>query len=58
MGAHLDLGSVRGAIAIALFVVFIAMWLWTYSPRRRAEFASLERLPLEEDHPRAGSGGS
>jgi cbb3-type cytochrome oxidase subunit 3 len=57
MGAQVDVGYVRGVIAISLFVVFIAMWLWTYSPRRKAEFASLERLPLEED-PRAGSGGS
>ncbi len=53
MGAHIDMGHVRGVIAVVLFVVFIAMWLWTYSPRRRAEFASLERMPLEDD---VGSG--
>ncbi len=49
MSAHIDVDYVRGIIAAALFVVFIAMWLWTYSPRRKAEFASLERLPLEDD---------
>ena len=52
MPAHIDM--VRGIIAAVLFVVFLAMWLWTYSPRRKAEFASLERLPLEDD---TGMGG-
>lgn len=49
MGAHIDMGYVRGIVAVVLFVVFVAMWLWTYSPRRRAEFATLERMPLEDD---------
>lgn len=49
MGAHIDIGFVRGVIAATLFVVFLAMWVWTYSPSRKAEFAALERLPLEPD---------
>jgi cytochrome c oxidase cbb3-type subunit 4 len=42
-------GVLRGVIAAVLFVLFIALWLWAYSSRRRALFDTMAQLPLEDD---------
>ncbi len=42
-------GILRGVVAGVLLVVFIALWLWAYSGRRRPAFEAAARLPLEDD---------
>lgn len=42
-------GVVRGVFAGLLLVGFIALWLWTYSAKRRPGHDAAARLPLEED---------
>ncbi len=42
-------GILRGIVAGVLLVAFVALWVWAYSGRRRAAFAAVERLPLEDD---------
>ncbi len=44
----LDLNLVRSAVTVALFVLFIALCLWAWSSRRRAEFDAAARLPFED----------
>jgi len=34
------------ALSLALFV---GIWVWAFSPRRRNAFHAAERIPLEED---------
>ena len=43
------LGMVRGVLTAVLFAAFIALWFWAWSSRRRADFAAMAALPLEED---------
>jgi cbb3-type cytochrome oxidase subunit 3 len=44
-----SLGMVRGILTAVLFAAFIARWFWAGSAKRRAEFAAMAALPLEED---------
>jgi len=44
-----SIGVLRGVIAAVLLVTFIALWLCTFSRRRRAMFETLAQLPLEDD---------
>jgi cbb3-type cytochrome oxidase subunit 3 len=44
-----SLGMVRGLLTAVLFAAFIALWFWAWSAKRRAEFAAMAALPLEED---------
>jgi cytochrome c oxidase cbb3-type subunit 4 len=38
---------VSGIVTAVLLVVFVAGWIWAWSPRRRQEFDAAARLPLE-----------
>ena len=42
-------GVLRGAMAAILLVMFVGLWVWVFSSRRRATFESAARLPLEDD---------
>ena len=52
----MDIGTVRGLITLALFVAFIALVIWAWSKRRKADFDELARMPLEDDPPRKDQG--
>lgn len=39
---------ISGLITVALLVMFLAAWIWAWSPRRKAEFDAAARLPLDE----------
>ena len=52
----MDIGTVRGLITVALLIAFIALVLWAYSKRRKADFDELARMPLENDPPVKDSG--
>ena len=44
---QLDINTVRGAVTVAWFVLFIALWASAWSRRRRAEYEAAARLPFE-----------
>jgi cytochrome c oxidase cbb3-type subunit 4 len=46
-----DIGVIRGLITVALMAAFIAMVVMVWSRRRKAEFESAARLPLEDGPP-------
>jgi cytochrome c oxidase cbb3-type subunit 4 len=39
---------VRSAVTVALFVLFVVLWVWAWSARRRDEFARAAMLPFDE----------
>ena len=39
---------ISGIITSILLVLFVAGWIWAWSPRRKAEFEAAARLPLDE----------
>ncbi len=50
------MGLVRGILTAALFAAFIALWFWAWSSKRRADFAAMAALPLEDDAANVSSG--
>ena len=44
---QLDIDTVRGAVTVAWFVLFIALSVSAWSRRRRAEYEAAARLPFE-----------
>ena len=43
------LGMVRGILSATLFAAFIALWFWAWSSKRRADFAAMAAMPLEDE---------
>jgi cytochrome c oxidase cbb3-type subunit 4 len=43
------IGIVRGAVTLALLLLFIVLALWAWSSRRKELFDAMARMPLEED---------
>lgn len=41
--------AVRPLLSIAMFVLFVAIILWAYAPRRRHRLAEHGRIPLRDD---------
>ena len=40
---------VSGIVTAVLLVLFLAGWVWAWSPRRKVDFEDAARLPLRED---------
>jgi len=40
---------VSGIVTTVLLVLFVAGWVWAWSPKRKKEFDAAARLPLDED---------
>jgi cytochrome c oxidase cbb3-type subunit 4 len=40
---------VSGIVTTVLLVLFVAGWVWAWSPKRKKEFDAAARMPLDED---------
>jgi cbb3-type cytochrome oxidase subunit 3 len=49
MSFDISLGLVRGFLTAILFAAFIALWFWSWSSKRRQDFAAAALLPLEDE---------
>jgi cytochrome c oxidase cbb3-type subunit 4 len=45
----MDIDLLRGLALVLLIVAFIAVCVWAWSSKRKKEFDTMSRLPLEED---------
>ena len=45
----MDINLLRGILTAVLLFSFIALWIWAWSSRRKADFEAQAALPLEED---------
>jgi cytochrome c oxidase cbb3-type subunit 4 len=45
----MDMGIVRGLITALLLVLFIGLWVASWSRKRKAAFDEAARLPLADD---------
>jgi len=45
----LDINDLRGLLTAVLLFSFIALCIWAWSGRRKADFDAQAALPLEED---------
>ncbi|PJJ96908.1 CcoQ/FixQ family Cbb3-type cytochrome c oxidase assembly chaperone [Lysobacteraceae bacterium NML75-0749] len=48
---------VSGVVTAILLVLFIAGWIWAWSPKRKQAFAAAARLPLDDQEPVADKDG-
>jgi len=42
-------GTLSGIVTAVLIVLFIGVWRWAYSKRRKSSFDAAARLPLEDE---------
>jgi cytochrome c oxidase cbb3-type subunit IV len=45
----IDSGTLSGIFTAILLVLFVGMWVWAFSSRRRARFEEAARMPLEDE---------
>jgi cytochrome c oxidase cbb3-type subunit 4 len=45
----MDVNDMRVAVMLLGLVLFLGIWAWTWSSRRRAAFDEAERLPFLDD---------
>ena len=45
----MDIGTIRGLITLALMTAFIALAVWLFLFRKRADFEHMANIPLEKD---------
>jgi cytochrome c oxidase cbb3-type subunit 4 len=43
------IGLVRGMITLSLLLLFIGLFVWAWSSRRKDLFERMAQLPLEDD---------
>lgn len=48
----MDIGIIRGLITFLVLVLFVSIWIWSFSRNRRSEYDAAARMPLDDDkHP-------
>ncbi len=47
----MDIGTLRGLLTLALFILFLAVVAWAWSSRRKKDFDEAARLPLDDEPP-------
>jgi cytochrome c oxidase cbb3-type subunit IV len=47
----MSIGTVRGLVTLAMLLAFVAIVIWAYSKRRKAEFDEMADLPFREYPP-------
>ncbi|MGY0505820.1 cbb3-type cytochrome oxidase subunit 3 [Luteimonas sp. e5] len=47
-------GVFSGIVTAILLVLFVAGWIWAWSPKRKRSFDAAARLPLDDQEPDAG----
>ena len=45
----MDLTIVHAYWTVAMLVIFVGIWVWAWSSKRKTAFDEAARLPLEED---------
>jgi cytochrome c oxidase cbb3-type subunit IV len=45
----MSFGTLSGIVTAILLVLFLGVWVWAYSSRRKEQFSRAARMPLEED---------
>ena len=50
----MDAGTWRGIFTVIMFVLFIGLWIWAWSSKRKADFDEAAQLPFDDDEPKAG----
>lgn len=41
-------GNVAGGIIVAMMLVFISIWIWSWNARHKPAFDALARMPMDD----------
>jgi len=52
----MDINTLRSIVTVVAFAMFIAIVLWAYSERSKADFDQAARLPFDEEDDKIGDG--
>jgi cytochrome c oxidase cbb3-type subunit 4 len=44
----MDIGTMRGLVTLVVMLAFIALVIWAFSSRRKADFDEMAQLPFNE----------
>jgi len=44
----MGIGTIRGLVTLVLMLAFVAIVIWAYSKRRKADFDEMANLPFNE----------
>jgi len=44
-----DLNTLRSLLTVALFALFLGIWIWAWSKDRKKEFEDAANIPFEGD---------
>jgi cytochrome c oxidase cbb3-type subunit 4 len=47
--ALMSAGTLSGIVTAVLIVLFVGVWIWAYSKRRKSSFDAAARMPLEDE---------
>ena len=53
----MDINDMRVVVMLLGLVLFVGIWVWTWSSRRRAAFDEAAQLPFLDDEPGAQARG-
>lgn len=45
----MDIGTLRGLLTLAIFILFLGLWAWSWSRKRKPEYDAAAQMPLAED---------
>ena len=54
----MDIQTLRISITVIAFVLFVGIWLWAWSARRKPGFDEAARLPFDDDELPGGPGAT
>lgn len=49
----MDVELVRSLMTVLLLAVFVGIWMWAWSSRRRDRFEEAALIPLRDEEPRS-----
>lgn len=50
----MDAGTWRGIFTLVMLVLFVALWIWAWSSKRKSDFDEAAQLPFSDDEPKEG----
>ena len=51
----MDVNDLRVVVLVAGLVLFLGIWAWAWSSKRRADFDEAARLPFADDEAQTGA---
>ncbi len=51
----LDINLIRSLFTLLMFISFVGLCIWAYSPKQKEKFDEASMLPLDDDKPKVNN---